>query len=116
MSCPPEGFPILPVEISVEWLIPVLQKFQCVSLAPQYAKSGASSLFLAMGWDTQNGIQNLDLDLSLVPIDKMKNVITQKMVSNKGYKAPPSLHGCNGGNYAMQAFNDDQTGDLPGDD
>jgi len=104
----------LPVQISVQWHTPVLQKYQCVSVAPQYAKTGAQSLFIAMGWDTESGITNLDLDLSLVPVNKMKQVINHKTVFY-GQKAPQALQ-CGGNQYAMQAFNDDQSGDQPGDD
>jgi len=104
----------LPVEISVQWLTPVLQKFQCVSVAPQYAKTGGQSLFIAMGWDTESGVADLDLDLSLVPVDKMKRVIPHKRVWYNT-KAPQPLQ-CGHGMFAMQAFVDDRSGDEPGDD
>lgn len=104
----------LPVQISVQWHTPVLQKYQCVSVAAKYAKVGASSLFIAMGWDTESGVQNLDLDLSLVPVNKMKRVIKEKRVWYNT-KAPPTLQ-CGNGQFAMQAFNDDRSGEEPGDD
>merc|ERR1712048_536604 len=69
---------------------------------------------IAMGWDTESGITNLDLDLSLVPVNKMKQVIGDKTVFY-GQKAPQALQ-CGGNQYAMQAFNDDRSGDQPGDD
>merc|ERR1712048_524264 len=61
-----------------------------------------------------SGITNLDLDLSLVPVNKMKQVIGGKTVFY-GQKAPQALQ-CGGGLYGMQAFNDDRSGDQPGDD
>merc|ERR1712151_776414 len=61
-----------------------------------------------------SGITNLDLDLSLVPVNKMKQVIDHKTVFY-GQKAPQALQ-CGGNQYAMQAFNDDRSGDQPGDD
>lgn len=104
----------LPLEMQVEWLTPVLQKFQCVSVAPEYAKTGGASMFIAMGWDTESGVSDLDLDLSLVPVDKYKRVIRNKMVYYQ-QKAPHALS-CGYGQYALQAFNDDRSGDEPGDD
>lgn len=106
----------LPVELQVEWLTSVLQKFQCVSVAPQYAKTGGASMFIAMGWDTESGVSDLDLDLSLIPIDKYKRVIKNKMVYYQ-QQAPAALRcGGHGNQYALQAFNDDRSGDEPGDD
>merc|ERR1712151_48137 len=61
-----------------------------------------------------SGITNLDLDLSLVPVNKMKQVIGGKTVFY-GQKAPQASQ-CGGNQYAMQAFNDDRSGDQPGDD
>ena len=78
-----------PIQISVQWLTPVLQKYRCVSVGEQYAKSGASPLFIAMGWDTESGLcpptkdDCLDIDLSLVPVEanaKSKAPIFDKMV------------------------------------
>merc|ERR1719379_3214266 len=59
----------LPVQMKVEWLTAVLQKYRCVPVDARYAKTGASSLFIGMGWDTESGLADLDLDLSLIPID-----------------------------------------------
>jgi len=104
----------IPVEMSVQWLTPVIQKYRCVSVAPQYTKVGGQSLFIAMGWDTESGVSNLDLDLSLVAIDGKKNVIMPKSVYYK-QKTPPALE-CGYNQYAMRAFADDRSGDEPGDD
>jgi len=104
----------IPVQMSVQWLTPVIQKYRCVSVAPQYTKVGGQSLFIAMGWDTESGISNLDLDLSLVAIDGKKNVILPKSVYYK-QKTPPALS-CGYNNFAMRAFADDRSGDEPGDD
>jgi len=119
----------LPVEISVQWLIPVLQKFRCVSVSPQYSKGGGA-IFIAMGWDTESidsavnaakkrqqyrgQSMKLDLDLSLVPLDKAGNIIPHKMVWYKS-KTPQALT-CGYGNYAMRSFVDDQSGEGAGDD
>lgn len=119
----------LPVEISVQWLIPVLQKFRCVSVAPQYSKGGGA-IFIAMGWDTESidsalkaaktkqqyrgQNMKLDLDLSLVPLDKAGNIIAHKMVWYQS-KTPQSLS-CGYGSYAMRSFVDDQDGEGAGDD
>merc|ERR1719379_1975528 len=93
----------LPVQIAVQWHTPVLQKYQCVSVAPQYAKTGAQSLFIAMGWDTESGIQGLDLDLSLVALGKTKRMVPGKMVYYND-KAPRALS-CPGSRFfGMQAF------------
>eukprot|EP00930_Biecheleria_cincta_P077935 TRINITY_DN6527_c0_g1_i1.p1 TRINITY_DN6527_c0_g1~~TRINITY_DN6527_c0_g1_i1.p1 ORF type:complete len:854 (-),score=113.86 TRINITY_DN6527_c0_g1_i1:162-2723(-) len=120
--------PYLPVEISVQWLIPVLQKFRCVSVSPQYSM-GSGAIFIAMGWDTESiesavktaqtkhhlgQNMQLDLDLSLVPLDKAGNIIPQKMVWYKT-KTPHAL-GCGYGQYAMRSFVDDQSGEGAGDD
>jgi len=118
----------LPVEISVQWFIPVLQKFRCVSVSPQYSKGGGA-IFIAMGWDTESiesavkkaktkhhmgQNMKLDLDLSLVPLDKAGNIIPNKMVWYKS-KTPHAL-GCGYGQYAMRSFVDDQSGEGAGDD
>lgn len=118
----------LPVEMSVQWFIPVLQKFRCVSVLPQYSKSNGA-IFIAMGWDTESiesavkkaktnhrlgQNMQLDLDLSLVPLDKAGNIIPHKMVWYKS-KTPHAL-GCGYGQYAMRSFVDDQSGDGAGDD
>eukprot|EP00930_Biecheleria_cincta_P077936 TRINITY_DN6527_c0_g1_i2.p1 TRINITY_DN6527_c0_g1~~TRINITY_DN6527_c0_g1_i2.p1 ORF type:complete len:817 (-),score=131.87 TRINITY_DN6527_c0_g1_i2:128-2578(-) len=118
----------LPVEIFVQWLIPVLQKFRCVSVSPQYSM-GSGAIFIAMGWDTESiesavktaqtkhhlgQNMQLDLDLSLVPLDKAGNIIPHKMVWYKS-KTPHAL-GCGYGQYAMRSFVDDQSGEGAGDD
>lgn len=105
----------VPVQIGVQWLTPVLQKYQCVSVAPQYAKTGAQSLFIAMGWDTESGISGLDLDLSLVAIGKTKKMVPGKTVYYQ--EKSPSALSCPGSRFfGMQAFLDDRSGDQPGDD
>lgn len=106
----------IPVQFRVEWFTTVLQKFRCVPVAPQYTKTGASSIFIAMGWDTEGDVENLDLDLSLVPLDGKKTVLKNKMVyyNQKTPRALSCGYGARG--LGMQAFNDDRSGDEPGDD
>merc|ERR1719221_456231 len=72
-----------------------------------------------MGWDTESGVTDLDLDLSLVPLDAKKNIITNKLVYYQ-QKTPSDL-ACPRDHrgyisYGMRAFNDDRSGDEPGDD
>mmetsp|Transcript_125390 Transcript_125390/g.280108 ORF Transcript_125390/g.280108 Transcript_125390/m.280108 type:complete len:500 (+) Transcript_125390:2-1501(+) len=105
--------PPMQVDMSVQWLTPILQMNRCVSVGDQYAKVGGSALYIAMGWDTESGVQGLDIDLSLVALDGKKNVIPQKTVFYQ-QQAPPALR-C-GHTFAMRAFGDDRSGDEPGDD
>jgi len=100
-------------QIHVEWLAPVLSKFRCSPVDSKWAKTGASSLFIAMGWSTESDGGELDIDLSLVPLDKNKRVIQNKLVFFNN-QVPHSLS-C-GRDVAMRAFADDRSGDAPGDD
>jgi len=105
----------VPVQIRVDWSVPVVQKFRCVDVAAEFTKGGAA-LFVAMGWDTEqvNGV-DLDLDIALVPFDGKKNALWPKTVWYNSQR--PTTLGCGGGrNLAMNGYVDDQSGDEPGDD
>jgi stress response protein SCP2 len=82
----------------------------------KWAKTGASTVYIGMGWGTEGDVEGLDIDLSLVPLNKGKKYIKDKVIYFNN-KQPHSLS-CSGGNYgyAMQAFADDRSGDAPGDD
>lgn len=101
-------------QILVEWLAPVLSKYRCSPVDSKWAKTGASSLFIAMGWSTESDGGDLDIDLSLVPLDSKKRVIRDKLVFFNN-QVPRALQ-CYGGDVAMRAFADDRSGDAPGDD
>eukprot|EP00929_Paragymnodinium_shiwhaense_P072972 TRINITY_DN3705_c0_g1_i1.p1 TRINITY_DN3705_c0_g1~~TRINITY_DN3705_c0_g1_i1.p1 ORF type:complete len:559 (-),score=110.70 TRINITY_DN3705_c0_g1_i1:71-1549(-) len=123
---------MLPVEFQVRWLIPVLQKFRCVPVSYSSHEHARPPVFIAMGWDTESFESRyrgggrtkgpeLDLDLSLIPIDKRKRVISNKMVWFRS-KTPGTL-ACgggggygSGGRYAMRGFTDDRSGEGAGDD
>jgi stress response protein SCP2 len=106
----------LAVDFRVEWLTTVLQKFQCVSVAPQFLKQGGHPLYIAAGWDTDSSLGNLDIDLALVAIDAKKRVIRSpgKTVFY-GDKEPRALH-CGHYGSAMKSFGDARSGEGPGDD
>eukprot|EP00929_Paragymnodinium_shiwhaense_P072974 TRINITY_DN3705_c0_g2_i1.p1 TRINITY_DN3705_c0_g2~~TRINITY_DN3705_c0_g2_i1.p1 ORF type:complete len:845 (-),score=198.18 TRINITY_DN3705_c0_g2_i1:71-2605(-) len=119
----------LPVQFQVRWLIPVLQKFRCVPVSYTAQGYARPPVFIAMGWDTESfeaqykakkqKVADLDLDLSLVPIDKWKRVIKGKRVWFSS-KAPGALS-CGGGygsgaRMAMRGFTDDRSGEGAGDD
>merc|ERR1719203_2063823 len=70
-----------------------------------------------MGWGTEGDVHALDVDLSLVPLDKYRNYIKDKVVFFNN-QAPQRLS-CGkigSSDYAMRAFGDDRSGDAPGDD
>jgi len=104
------------VQLHVQWFAPIVTRFQCAPVEAKWAKSGASSVFIGMGWGTEGDVEGLDIDLSLVPLDKHKNYIKDKVVYFNAM-TPPRLQ-CGKGQYgyAMQAFADDRSGDSPGDD
>jgi len=105
------------VQLHVQWYAPVVTRFQCAPVEAKWSKSGASSVFVGMGWGTEGDVEGLDIDLSLVPLDKNKKYIKDKLVFFNA-QTPPRLQ-CNKGGqygYAMQAFADDRSGDSPGDD
>eukprot|EP00930_Biecheleria_cincta_P075336 TRINITY_DN624_c0_g1_i2.p1 TRINITY_DN624_c0_g1~~TRINITY_DN624_c0_g1_i2.p1 ORF type:complete len:1262 (+),score=294.30 TRINITY_DN624_c0_g1_i2:23-3808(+) len=109
----------LSASVHVEWLTPVVQKFRCVPIPERYSQPGAEKLYFAMGWDVADtaGLQGdgLDLDLSLVPFDRNKNPLPEKMVW-KDLKAPAAL-GCKGKDMgAMHGFIDHRMGTEPGDE
>mmetsp|Transcript_10984 Transcript_10984/g.29428 ORF Transcript_10984/g.29428 Transcript_10984/m.29428 type:complete len:617 (+) Transcript_10984:98-1948(+) len=104
------------VQLHVQWFAPVVTRFQCAPVEAKWAKTGASSLFIGMGWGTEGDVEGLDIDLSLVPLNKRKEYIKDKVIYFNN-KQPNSLR-CSQGSYgyAMQAFADDRSGDAPGDD
>lgn len=104
------------VQINVQWFAPVVKRFQCAPVEAKWAKTGASTVYIGMGWGTEGDVGNLDIDLSLVPLNKGKQYLKNEVVYFNN-KAPNSLR-CSQGNsgYAMQAFADDRSGDAPGDD
>eukprot|EP00928_Gymnodinium_smaydae_P087665 TRINITY_DN718_c0_g1_i1.p1 TRINITY_DN718_c0_g1~~TRINITY_DN718_c0_g1_i1.p1 ORF type:complete len:933 (-),score=147.64 TRINITY_DN718_c0_g1_i1:77-2875(-) len=113
----------LQVQMSMQWLMPVLQKYRCVTVSPEARKSGGGAIFIGMGWDTESAkgayktkgeSLNLDLDLSLVPLNRKKEIIDHKKVWWRAKKPEALRAGCR--SYAMQAFADDQSGSGAGDD
>jgi len=104
------------VQINVQWFAPVVKRFLCAPVEAKWAKTGASTVYIGMGWGTEGDVEGLDIDLSLVPLNKRKEYIKDKVIyfNNKQPNSLRCSHGSYG--YAMQAFADDRSGDSPGDD
>eukprot|EP00928_Gymnodinium_smaydae_P004302 TRINITY_DN1147_c0_g1_i8.p1 TRINITY_DN1147_c0_g1~~TRINITY_DN1147_c0_g1_i8.p1 ORF type:complete len:697 (-),score=55.76 TRINITY_DN1147_c0_g1_i8:30-2120(-) len=102
------------VRFHVEWFVPLLKRFECAPSEKSWREQGVTSLFVGMGWDVADDV---DIDMSLVPITQGKRVMQDGIVFFNR-KEPPALAcyemGIN--EFALRAFSDDRTGDSPGDD